>query len=138
MRRPLLFRGRPSYETGMMNVFLVALGGAIGASLRYGAGLTFGSGAQATLFVNVFGSLLMGLLTGWLSSRDPTGDAAIYLFFGVGILGAFTTFSAFSKETVHFFMNGDVLRGALYAMANMAGAIAAFATGLFVLRKVLV
>ena len=121
----------------MINVLLVALGGAIGASLRYGAGFAFGTGAQATLFVNVFGSLLMGLLTGWLTSRDPVGDGAIYLFLGVGILGAFTTYSAFSKETVHFFMNGDVLRGALYAMANMTGAIAAFAIGLFMLRKVL-
>ncbi|MEO1643061.1 MAG: CrcB family protein [Pseudomonadota bacterium] len=121
----------------MMNVFYVALGGALGASLRYGAGYTFGSGAQATLFVNVFGSLLLGLLTGWLTSRDPAGQSTLYLFIGVGILGAFTTFSAFSRETVHFFMNGDVLRGAIYAMANMTGAIAAFAVGLFLLRKVL-
>jgi len=121
----------------MTNFLLVAFGGAIGASLRYGAGLTFGSGAQATLFVNVFGCLLMGLLTGWFSSRDVMEEGAMYLFVGVGILGAFTTFSAFSKETVHFFMNGETLRGALYAMANVTGAIAAFATGLFVLRKVL-
>lgn len=122
---------------GMMNFLLVALGGAIGASLRYSAGLAIGNGAQATFAVNVIGSLILGGLIGWLISRDPMGESALYLFIGVGLLGAFTTFSAFSRETVHFFMSGDPLRALLYAFANVTGAIAGFAVGLYVLKRAL-
>lgn len=121
----------------MLNFLLVALGGAIGASLRYGAGLVVGNGAQATLLVNILGSLALGLLVGWFTSREISNEAGLYLFIGVGLLGAFTTFSAFSRETVHFFMNGEVLLASIYALANMTGAVAAFATSLFILRKVL-
>ncbi|MEM1035451.1 MAG: CrcB family protein [Pseudomonadota bacterium] len=121
----------------MMNVLYVALGGAIGASLRYSAGLAFGSGAQATLFVNVAGSLALGVLMGWLTTRTAESGNILMLFLGVGLLGAFTTFSAFSRETVHFFMQGEVLRGAVYAGVNMAGAIAAFAVALLATQRVL-
>ncbi|MEL7231668.1 MAG: CrcB family protein [Pseudomonadota bacterium] len=121
----------------MMNVLYVALGGAVGASLRYGAGIAFGSGAQATLFVNVAGSLALGALMGWVTTRAVAGEGALVLFLGVGLLGAFTTFSAFSRETVHFFMQGEVMRGALYAGVNMVGAIAAFALALIAVQRVL-
>ena len=121
----------------MMNFLLVAMGGAIGACLRYGAGMAIGNGAQATFAVNVIGSLILGALMGWLTTRDLAGESALYLFVGVGLLGAFTTFSAFSRETVHFFMLGDPMRGTLYALANMTGALAAFAAGLFVLKRAL-
>ena len=84
----------------------VALGGAIGALLRYqtGRGMTRWLGAEAvtafpwaTLTVNVVGSLAMGLLAGWLS-RYGQGGEQWRLFLGVGVLGGFTTFSAFSLE----------------------------------------
>ena len=120
-----------------MNVLYVALGGAIGASLRYCAGLAVGSGAQATLFVNVAGSLALGVLMGWLTTRTAESGNVLMLFLGVGLLGAFTTFSAFSRETVHFFVQGEVLRGAVYAGVNMAGAIAAFAVALLATQRVL-
>lgn len=122
----------------MLNGFLlVALGGALGAMLRYGTGLAFGNGAQATLFVNIVGSFALGLLTAWGVSRDYPAENAIWLLVGVGVLGAFTTFSAFSRETIYMLMNGDYLRGLMYAGANMVGALGAFAAGLFALRKLL-
>ncbi|MEM1087568.1 MAG: CrcB family protein [Pseudomonadota bacterium] len=119
----------------MLNIVYVALGGAIGASLRYSAGLAFGSGAQATLFVNVAGSLALGVLMGWLTTRTVESGNVLMLFLGVGLLGAFTTFSAFSRETVHFFMQGEVLRGSIYAGVNMVGALAAFAMALVITQR---
>ena len=122
----------------MINGFLlVALGGAIGACLRYGAGLSIGNGAQATLLVNIVGSFALGLLTAWGVSRNMLGEDALWLLVGVGVLGSFTTFSAFSRETVHMMMQGVALKGVLYAGANMLGALAAFAAGLFALGKIL-
>lgn len=126
-----------------MNGFLlVALGGAIGASLRYGTGLAMEahggvSGAWATLFVNVTGSFALGVLMGWLTSRDPALENTLWLFVGVGLLGAFTTFSAFSRDTVHMFMTGEVMKGMVYAGLNMVGALAAFTAGLLILKRVL-
>jgi CrcB protein len=124
-----------------MNGFLlVAIGGAIGASMRYGVGIAFNthggvSGAWATLFVNIVGSFLLGALMGWMSSRDAALENTLWLLFGVGMMGAFTTFSAFSRDTVQMLMDGEVWRGVLYAGLNMVGALSAFAAGLFALKR---
>lgn len=126
-----------------MNGFLlVALGGAIGASMRYGVGLAFTqhsgvSGAWATLTVNVVGSFVLGALLGWFASRDMAPENALWLFLGVGMMGAFTTFSAFSRETVHMFMTGEVMKGLVFAGLNMVGALAAFTIGLLALKRML-
>ena len=124
-----------------MNGFLlVALGGAIGATMRYGLGLAFTthggvSGAWAPLCVNVVGSFLLGGLMAWFASRDLAIENAIWLFFGVGMMGAFTTFSAFSRDTLHMFMTGEVTKGMIFIALNVIGALAAFAVGLLVLRR---
>ncbi len=126
-----------------MNGFLlVALGGAIGASMRYGVGLAFTehggvSGAWATLCVNVVGSFVLGALMGWFASRELAFENTLWLLVGVGMMGAFTTFSAFSRDTVHLFMTGDVLKGVIFAGLNMVGALAAFAAGLLALKRFL-
>jgi len=95
------------------------MGGALGAVLRYGASLSvyslLGRGfPYGTLFVNVSGSLLMGLLSVIMLERfniDPEWRAAVL----VGVLGSFTTFSTFSIETLNLLEQGDVMR----AMANI-------------------
>ena len=126
-----------------MNGFLLgAIGGAIGASLRYGVGLAFTelggvSGAWATLCVNVIGSFVLGALLGWLASRDVAIENTLWLLVGVGMMGAFTTFSAFSRDTVDMLMTGDVMKGVVFAALNMTGAIAAFAIGLVALKRLL-
>jgi CrcB protein len=94
----------------------IALGGAFGAVLRYGASLgvyaVLGRGFPwGTLFVNVVGSLLMGLLSILMLERyniGPEWRAAVL----VGMLGSFTTFSTFSIETLNLLEQGDVLRAA--------------------------
>lgn len=119
---------------------IIGLGGAIGACLRYATSLAFAplgadGAAQATLCVNVLGSLLLGLLSAWALERavSPT----IWLFFGVGVLGAFTTFSAFSRETVMMLIDGALLRSLSYIIANLVGSISAFALGFLLLRRAL-
>ena len=88
----------------MSSILYVALGGALGASGRYllgqGASRVFGAGFPiGTLSANVIGSALMGVLFGYLSSRG-SGSDTMRLFLGVGLLGGFTTFSAFSLESI--------------------------------------
>ena len=88
----------------MSSILYVALGGALGASGRYllgqGASRVFGTGFPiGTLSANVIGSALMGVLFGYLSSRG-SGSDTMRLFLGVGLLGGFTTFSAFSLESI--------------------------------------
>ena len=90
----------------MHHLFLVMLGGAIGAGARHLIGRAalalWGPGFPVgTLAVNVIGGLAMGLLAGWLATR-ASGDEALRYLLGVGVLGGFTTFSAFSLAAVSF------------------------------------
>ncbi len=110
----------------------VAAGGAIGASLRYGATLLFArseSGAFPwhTLGVNVVGAFALGLLMALL----PEGDAAEQwrLFLGVGVLGGFTTFSTFSFEALSLAQHGSWGPAAGYVLGSVGAALAGVAAG---------
>lgn len=126
----------------MNGFFLVALGGAVGACLRYGVGLAFTehggvSGAWATLFVNIVGSFILGALMGWFASRELAFENTLWLLVGVGMMGAFTTFSAFSRDTIDLFLSGELMKGAAFVAFNLTGAISAFAAGLLALKRLL-
>ncbi len=126
----------------MNGLLLVAIGGAIGASLRYGAGLAFAqhggvAGTWATVFVNVIGCAIMGGLAAWIANRGAAGSDFVWLFLGVGILGAFTTFSSFSRDAIDLLMAGETLKGVGYIAANMLGSLAAFALGLLAFRRLI-
>ncbi|HEX4848813.1 MAG TPA: fluoride efflux transporter CrcB [Novosphingobium sp.] len=114
---------------------LVALGGGIGAWLRFAAGRLIGAGAfpWATLSVNLIGSLAMGLLAGWLA-RHGQGGEQWRLLLGVGVLGGFTTFSAFSLELVNLIQRGQGGMAALYAAVSVIGGIAGLFAGLALAR----
>lgn len=119
-------------------LILVVLGGGIGAGLRYLFGemtfKAFGPGFPwGTWGVNILGGLLMGLLAAWLI-RVEAGQA-LRLFLGVGVLGGFTTFSAFSLELFNMIARGQVALGAAYAISSVAGAVTALFAG-FMLVKV--
>lgn len=120
----------------------VALGGGAGSVLRYQFGklTTQWIGAKAatafpwaTLGVNVIGSLAMGLLVGWLA-RLGTGGETWRLLIGVGLLGGFTTFSAFSMEMVLLAQRGTIGLAAVYAGASLVVGIGAMVLGLVVMR----
>lgn len=115
---------------------LVALGGGIGAWLRFAIGRLIGLSAfpWATLSVNLIGSLAMGLLAGWLA-RHGQGGESWRLLLGVGLLGGFTTFSAFSLELVAMIQRGDAATAALYAAGSVIGGIAGLYAGLALTRS---
>jgi CrcB protein len=114
---------------------LVALGGALGTWLRFLAGRLAGTGAWpwATLGVNVIGSFAMGLLAAWLARQGP-GSEPWRLLLGVGLLGGFTTFSAFSLELAQMIERGSLGLAAGYAMASLAAGIAGLFAGLAAMR----
>lgn len=114
----------------MMQVLLVALGGAMGSVARYGVGYAaarlFGlSFPWGTLAVNVVGGLAMGVL----AARITPDHENIRLLVGVGLLGGFTTFSAFSLETVRLMEHQPGL-AMLYAAASLLLSVGACWFGL--------
>ena len=114
----------------MMNVLLVAVGGAVGAVARYGVGLgaarLFGLAFPwGTLAVNIVGGLAMGLL----AAKTAPEQEALRLALGVGVLGGFTTFSAFSLETVRLMEHQPGL-AALYAVFSVVLSVGACWLGL--------
>lgn len=125
----------------MTRLLLVALGGAIGASARYGLGmaaLRFAPHAVwpwATFAANVAGGLLMGLLVGWLALRAGAEQETIRLFAAVGLLGGFTTFSAFSLEAVQMIERRQWALAGGYVVASTVVAIVALFVGLMIARR---
>ena len=125
----------------MMQFLLVAAGGALGAMARYGLGLTVGRLAPgaawpwATLTANITGGLLMGLLAGWLALKAGAGQESIRLFAAVGLLGGFTTFSAFSLETALMIESRQFALAGGYVAASVVLSVLALFIGLMVARR---
>ena len=122
----------------MRSLLLVMLGGALGSGLRHAVGLAaapLGRGFPwGTFIVNVVGGFAAGLLLAFLIARGESADPW-RLFIGVGLLGGFTTFSAFSAETASMLQRGDVSLAALYVSASVVVAIAALFAGLWLARS---
>ena len=125
----------------MTRFLLVALGGAFGAMARYGVGVAWGRFVTvpgwpwSTLTANVLGGLLMGLLTGWLAFRSGAHGESIRLFAAVGVLGGFTTFSAFSLETALMIERRQFALAAGYVGVSVAASVIALFIGLMVARR---
>jgi len=125
----------------MTKVLLVFLGSGIGGAARYGVNVwslkTFGAQFPVgTLVVNVGGGLAMGLIAGWLAFRaELPWSQELRLFLTTGILGGFTTFSAFSLDAMTLVERGDYATAALYVVASVVFSIAALAVGLAVIRS---
>ena len=122
----------------MPNFLLVMLGGALGAGCRYGVGRLaadrFGAAFPwGTLIVNLAGGLFAGLLAGMLLGAGDRAEP-LRLFLGVGLLGGFTTFSAFSAETAEMLQRGAAALAAAYALASVAGGLAMLFVGLLLAR----
>jgi CrcB protein len=126
----------------MKQLLLVGVGGAIGSVARYLAGIVVlrwvGTGFPFnTLFVNVVGSFIMGLLIALLVKIDPPQAIAtdLRLFVGVGVLGGFTTFSSFSADFVALWERGEHGACALYVLGSVVLSIAAVFLGLYLVRR---
>jgi CrcB protein len=124
----------------MPPLLLVMLGGAIGAGFRYNIGTValrnLGPGYPwGTWLVNVLGGLLMGVLAGTLARQFTVAEGEpLRLFLGVGVLGGFTTFSAFSLETVNMLNRGEAVTAAVYAVSSVAMSVLMLFVGLYVTR----
>ena len=124
----------------MMTTLLhVALGGAIGASARYltsvAAMRLIGPGFPwATLFVNVAGSFLMGVIVVLLAREGGTKAAGPFLM--TGLLGGFTTFSAFSLDALALYERGQVALAGAYVLGSVILSLAAIVLGMAVMRAV--
>ena len=122
-----------------MNYLIVFLGGGIGSMLRHavnvlsaralGAGFPYG-----TLTVNVTGSIVMGLLAGYFAFK---GDAAQgwRLFLMTGVLGGYTTFSAFSLDAINLYERGEIGLALAYIAASGAVSIFGLLAGLLLMRQ---
>ncbi|MBL8558538.1 MAG: CrcB family protein [Hyphomonadaceae bacterium] len=118
----------------MREFLLVALGGALGASGRFGVNLLApwgGTGVPwGTLAINAVGGLAMGLLFHFAADNRP-----LLLFAGIGVLGGFTTFSAFSMETVRLMQRGDVATAAIYVVLSVILSVGAAFAGFAAARS---
>ncbi|MEZ5008666.1 MAG: fluoride efflux transporter CrcB [Chitinophagales bacterium] len=115
----------------MLNVLWVAIGGALGASMRYAVSIfinrTFESVVlSGTLTVNLLGSLVIGILMGILSTQANFSEKT-YLLLVVGVLGGFTTFSSYSFENLELLNQGMYKNFLMYLLiSNVGGILLAF------------
>src|SRR3712207_843769 len=124
----------------MQAYLLVFLGAGIGGALRHGVnvgcarvcGMTF---PWSTLTVNVVGSFLMGGIAAWLVLKaGEEWSHPLRLFLATGILGGFTTFSAFSLDAVVIWERGQMGLAASYVIASVVLSIAGLLAGLALVR----
>jgi CrcB protein len=122
-----------------MNYLIVFAGGGVGAALRHGFNVLFARAVGtafpcATLFENVTGSLVMGLLVATFAFKSDIPQH-MRLFLTTGILGGYTTFSTFSLDTAVLYERGEIGMAAAYVLLSMALSIGALFAGLAVVRS---
>ena len=123
-----------------MAYLIVFLGGGLGAALRHAVNLAsvrlFGLAfPYGTLLINVSGSIVMGLVAGYFAFR---GDASQHwrLFLTTGILGGYTTFSAFSLDAALLYERDALLLAVLYVVVSVVASILGLFAGLWLVRSV--
>ncbi|CAN7185254.1 fluoride efflux transporter CrcB [Caulobacter sp. LjRoot300] len=125
----------------MTKLLLVAAGGALGSVARYLVGIQalrlFGSNwPYGTFIVNLAGGLLMGMLVGWLAHRGDANQEQWRVMLGVGVMGGFTTFSAFSLETALMIEKRAYAQAFTYTTASVILSVTAVFAGLLIARRI--
>ena len=121
-----------------MGFLIVFVGGGIGAALRHGFNLAFArlfgtAFPHATVFENVSGSVVMGVLVAWFAFRGGIPQHW-QLFLTTGILGGYTTFSTFSLDVAVLYERGEIGLAALYVLLSIALSIGGLFGGLALVR----
>lgn len=122
-----------------MTLLWVFVGGGVGAMMRYGAieavrRVHPASFPMGTLLVNVLGSLLMGVLMAWVL-RDVQAREGARVLLATGVLGGFTTFSAFSWDVLALWQRGDMVQALTYVAGSVLLSLIAVAVGFVVMTK---
>ena len=122
-----------------MHLGCVFLGGGIGSALRYGVGRAALAWAGpnfpiGTFIVNVVGCTAMGALAEWLAWRETGIDASVKLFLATGVLGGFTTFSAFALDAVGLWQRGETVAATAYAAGSVLLSLTGFLAGMALAR----
>ena len=125
----------------MYSFLLVGAGGAIGAMARFGFASLIGrlwpmGFPLATLLINIIGSAAMGIFIGLMARWLPAWQSEARLFFAVGILGGFTTFSTFSLDAIVLIERGDWLAAVAYVLLSVVLCLIGLYLGLLVIRGV--
>ncbi len=112
------------------NFLIVGLGGGLGAMLRFFIAAIWRTGnfPYHTLFINIMGSLIIGIVFG-LGIKNEHFSEQMKLFLATGICGGFTTFSAFSLENMLMLKSGNYLLASIYIIASVAACIIAVFAG---------
>ena len=118
----------PPARTVLRRAVLVALGGMLGTAGRIGLGMLIPDAALGVLLANIVGALVLGVITARLPATD------LRVFVGTGVLGGFTTYSAFAIDSVQLWASAPLLAVG-YVGASLAGGIAAAALGLHLGRR---
>jgi CrcB protein len=123
-----------------MGFLLVFIGGGIGAALRHAVNVAFsrwlaGSFPFHTLFENVTGSFVMGLLGGYFAFKGQVSQE-LRLFLTTGILGGYTTFSAFSLDAVLLWQRGQITAATVYVVISVMASVGGLLLGLAVIRHI--
>lgn len=119
----------------------IALGAMVGALLRHYCivfivNIVGGHFPWGTLFVNIIGSFLLGMVVAWLAFKGEASPE-FRAFLVVGVLGSFTTFSAFSLETILLFERGYFLLAAGYVLGSVCFAIGGLALGMSIMKMLI-
>jgi fluoride exporter len=122
-----------------MTYLIVFLGGGLGAALRHGVNIMAArllgyAFPYATLFENVTGSLVMGLIAGYFAFKGADVSQHWRLFLTTGILGGYTTFSAFSLDTALLYERGEAALAVTYVLGSVLLSIAGLFAGLWLVR----
>ncbi len=124
----------------MYALLLVVLGGGIGAGMRHGMNLGVARwlGTDfpwSTFAINIIGSFLIGVVAAWFAFRNDAASQSLRLFLTTGILGGFTTFSAFSLDFALLFERGEIMAAVGYVVGSVGLSLLAIFAGLWVIRS---
>ncbi len=119
----------------MSEALLVFVGGGLGAVVRYYIGAfslkALGSAFPwGTLFINITGSLVMGLVISWLAFQEPSPTRWFRIFFTTGVLGGYTTFSTFSLDSFFLWERGEIGLAAAYVLGSVIVSLLAVGGGM--------